>query len=374
MTSPLIAAGWPSDPAARRGIAARMIVAEDARWIQDVVHSANAAADDGAMASAVLMLGHHFVRIAYEGSIALRSANLVGEPALAKLLTDEFQTITERARHMSKLLDDTKKSEDEVLDEIGDALAQNRRIFLDGVHPLVRSLAKDLGIYRIDGRIVGATVPMSYRLGLDASSPQTMFAEATSAVTREWGTTLATLGAADLEQSTQTSTLALDSSTISDQDVRSSKYLAQRYDAVLDEREKLLLLMIEGDLNCNELYLPLTSAGHEQPVFRARVVSLYHSLRAVSSIVEPCTSIAARRVQQILDDGPTQKVLSPSGKQVRNRCVHYEIRDARITINPGRPFYGIVEDVFPGETFESFDRTVNDVTTRLAEALGDWST
>lgn len=351
-----------------------MIVAEDARWIQDVVHSANAAADDSAMASATLMLGHHFVRIAYEGSIALRSVNqLVGEPELAKLLTDEFQTITERARHMSKLLDDTKKSEDEVLDEIGDALTQNRRIFLDGVHPLVRWLATDLCIYRINGRVVGATVPMSYRLGLDASSPRTMVAKATSAVTKEWGATLATLAATDREQPTQTPTLALNSSTVSDQDVRSSKYLAKRYDAVLGEREKLFLLMIEGDLNCNDLYLQSTSAGHEQAVFRARVVSLYHSLRAVSSIVEPCTSNMARRVQQVLDDGPTQTLLSPSGKQVRNRCVHYEIRDARITINPGRPFYGIVEDAFPGETFESFDRTVSNVTARLAEALGDWT-
>ena len=351
-----------------------MIVAEDARWIRDVVYSATTAGDGQAIASTALMLGHHFVRVAYEGSIAVRSTNrLVGVPELAELLPDKFETVTARVRHMSKLLDDTKKSDHQIFGEVGEALAQNRRAFLRTVHPLVRWLATDLGLYRINGRIVGGTVPMSYRLGIDVSSQRTMFDEAISALTKEWGAMLAVLAVVDLEQPAQTSTLTLDFSTGSDYDVRSSKYLPGRYDVVLDESAKLLLLMIEGDLNCNELYLPSTSVGHEQPVFRARVVSLYHSLRAVASIVAPCTSNAARRVQQVLDDGPTQMLLSPGGKQVRNRCVHYEIRDARITIDPGRPFYGIVEDVFPGETFESFDRTVTNVTARLAEALGGWS-
>jgi hypothetical protein len=346
------------------------MVAEDARWVQDVVLSTKAS-DAGA--TAALLLGHHFVRIAYEGSLTLRSDRpFVGVPQLAAHLTDQFEAITTRARHMSKLLDDKKKSQQEVLDEIGVALQVNRRTFLEKVHPLVRWWATDLGMYRVDGRIVGTTVPMSYRLGLDVSSQQTMFEEAISEVTQEWGATMAVLGSADLLLPAEP-TLDLGSLAVSDQDVRSSKYLAGRYDPVLEEQEKLLVLMIEGDLNCNETYLPAASRGHEQAAFRMRVVSLFHSLRAVESLVARCTADGARQVHSVLEDAPTRKLLSRSGTQVRNRCVHYPITDRRIAIDPTLPMFGIVESVFPGETFESLDRTVGAVTARMAEALSSWN-
>lgn len=368
--TPLVTAGWPADPDARRGIAARVMVAEDARWVQDVVLSTKGS-DAGA--SAALLLGHHFVRIAYEGSLTLRSEwPFVGVPQLASHLTGQFEAITARARHMSKLLDDKKKSQQEVLDEIGTTLKVNRRVFLEKVHPLIRWCATDLGMYSIDGRIVGTTVPMSYRLGLDVSSQRTMFEEAISEVTHEWGATMAVLGSADLVLPAEPS-LDLGSFTISDQDVRSSKYLAGRYDPVLKEQEKLLVLMIEGDLNCNETYLPTASRGHEQAAFRLRVVSLFHSLRAVKSLVARCTSDGARQVQSVLEDAPTRRLLSRSGAQVRNRCVHYPITDKRVAIDPALPMFGIVESVFPGETFESLDSTVNAVTARMAEALSSWN-
>lgn len=370
MDTPLVMAGWPSEPDARRGIAARIMVAEDARWVQDVMLSTKGS-DAGA--SAALLLGHHFVRIAYEGSRTLRSPRpFVGFPQFASLLTGQFEAITARARHMSKLLDDKKKSQQEVLDEIGASLEANRRVFLDKVHPLVRGQVDDLGIYRLDERIVGTTVPMSYRLGLDVSSQQTMFEEAISEVTYEWGATMAVLGSADLLLPAEPS-LHLKSLTVADQVVRSAKYLAGRYDPVLEEQEKLLFLMIEGDLNCNETYLPTASRGHEQAAFRLRVVSLFHSLKTVESLVARCTSDGARQVQSVLEDAPTRRLMSRSGAQVRNRCVHYEITDRRVEIDPALPMFGIVESVFPGETFESLDSTVNAVTARMADALSSWN-
>jgi hypothetical protein len=61
MSENLAASAWP-DGDARRGWSARVMVAEDARWVADVVMSADKS--DGVKAYPALLLGHHFVRIA----------------------------------------------------------------------------------------------------------------------------------------------------------------------------------------------------------------------------------------------------------------------------------------------------------------------
>ena len=70
-------------PAAElRGWATRRMIAEDARWAMDLILSAQHLPKLSPYVA--LTLGHHFVRIAYEGATALRSANpYVGIPQLA---------------------------------------------------------------------------------------------------------------------------------------------------------------------------------------------------------------------------------------------------------------------------------------------------
>src|ERR1017187_6069036 len=95
----------------------RKLLAEDARWAMDVALSAGGV--DHLSGYVPLVMGHHFVRIAYEGTIAIRSGNpRVGIPALAALLQDKYAAITTRARHLTKLLDNTKKSYTEVLTDL----------------------------------------------------------------------------------------------------------------------------------------------------------------------------------------------------------------------------------------------------------------
>ena len=66
-------------PDEARGWAARMLLAEDARWVGDVVLSA--AADEQSQAYPALLLGHHFVRIVYEGSLAVVGHEVLGTRA-----------------------------------------------------------------------------------------------------------------------------------------------------------------------------------------------------------------------------------------------------------------------------------------------------
>lgn len=374
MASPLEQADWPSDPAIRRGLAARFIIAQDARWVQDVTLSASETGDGGA--ATVLLLSHHFVRIAFEGAVAIRSNNpRVGFPTLAGLLEDQYAAITTRARHASKLLDDTKKTHEEVLSEIELMLKRMREAFLRKAPRWLRGLETDLGIYQIGSAVVGASVPTAYRLGLDPVNQEAMFGHATRDVAAEWGGSTVVLAAADMQMPELRSSLDMSAIEVSGIDRRSDRYLASRYEESFPERLKLLLLMIEGDLNCNRLFLPQTAVGHEEAVFRARVVTLYHALRALEVVSRKHSSLdspALRDLRALLADEPTQRLLSPGSKQVRNRSMHYEIRSRQIAIDPKRPFFGLVEAVYPGATFESFDKDMVGVTERLAVVFSTW--
>jgi hypothetical protein len=57
---------------------------------------------------------------------------------------------------------------------------------------------------------------------------------------------------------------------------------------------------------------------------------------------------------------------------VRNRCMHYEIRDARVAIDPSMAMFGIVESVSPGKPLADLAAEVTSVMARVAELLRDW--
>lgn len=191
-----------------RGWAARKNLAEDARWAMDTVLSGKEVPEFSPFVG--LLLSHHFVRIAYEGAAAVRSGNPhVGIPALAALLNDTFAQITATARHLTKMLDNKSKTYADILSEFAAELAGHRSALTGKAVRLARWLETDLGLYYVDGALVGATVPIAYRLGLNPMQPASMWGADLNAITEEWGATLAVLGAAMLDPSEPQATLDL---------------------------------------------------------------------------------------------------------------------------------------------------------------------
>lgn len=351
------------------------MLAEDARWAMDVVLSSRKASDIEGYVP--LLLGHHFVRIAYEGAAAIQSPNPhVGIHQLASLLRGQYAAITARTRHLTKLLDDTKRSFDDVLVDLERILEAHHNRFIGNTFWWARWLETDLGLYFCEGRLAGATVPTAYRLRLEIADGGTTSGEDLRAVSEEWGGTLVVLGGATLDASAPTATIDLKRACeITFQDRRSSRYFRRRFDSDFPDSIKALLLLIEGDLNTALTLLPHTATGHEQPVFRARTITLYHSLTALQRISERNPSLEtawARGLRALLADTPIRRLLSREGRNVRNRCMHYELRDPTVRIDPSRPMFGIIEAVYPGNSWERFERDVASVTSRVADYLGEW--
>ncbi|MEU8632489.1 hypothetical protein AB0C38_10000 [Amycolatopsis sp. NPDC048633] len=359
-----------------RGNAARQMLEEDARWAMDVVLSGRETGGDNA-AYFPLLLGHHFVRIAYEGAIALRSPRPhVGIPELAALLNEQYAAITARARHATKLLDDTQKSDDDVLSELEKILEDHHNRLTGNTFRWTRWLQSDIGLFLHQDRLIGATAPTAYRLGLDITNVSTISGEDLRAVSEEWGATMAVLGVAALNTSRPTATIDLSGGfEINYRDRRVSRYFRRRFESKFPNSLKTLLLLIEGDLNTARTVLPRTTVNHEQAGFRARTITLYHSLTTLKRVLAryPDTNTEGMRgIQILLGDSPTLRLLSSEGRQVRNRCMHYEMSDPTLHLDLSLPMFGIIEAVYPGNNWDQFDRDVTSVTSRVADLLGCW--
>jgi hypothetical protein len=358
-----------------RGWAARQMVAQDARWATDVVLSAEQLP---AVAPYVgLLLGHHFVRIAYEGGLTLRSQDPdVGVPELANVLRDKFGPITARVRHTTKLLDDTKKTFDVVVDEFTGIVLEHRSQLMGNAVRIARWLETDLGLYMSDRRPVGATVPIAYRLGVQMTADGTIAGDDLRVVSEEWGGTLAVLNAAALDRTGQVATLDLGQvPKISGRDRRSDRYLRGRFESEFPVGLKMLLVAVEGDINTLNTIVPHTSDGHEESVFRLRMVTLFHALSTLRHIQLRYTDLRStgmRELSQLLDDDAARWLLSKPGKAVRNRCMHYPILGNGFDLDPERPMFGIVEAVGSGRPMTDIAEDGSAILPRLSQFLHHW--
>jgi len=365
----------PADASAElRGLAARSMAAEDARWGMDVIRSGQSGSASGVLP---LLLGHHWIRIAYEGAIMLRSHDpLVGVPALANLLRGQYAAITARGRHAAKLLDDTNKSYDQVLTELEEVLADHHARLTGRAARWLRWAETDLALYTLDGKVAGASVSAGYRLGVELADGGRIAGYDIRAVSEEWGATLAVLGAAALDGSSQPATLgSIRTFGHGHRDRLATRYLRSRFDLEFGLGLKAMLLLIEGDLNTSLRLLPLTSSGHEQPVFRAQAITAYHALTALRQVCQRHAGSRTAGLQGLraaLSGPAAERLLSRPGKRVRNRCMHYAIADPQVRPDPSRPMFGLVETVFPGTSWHDYQADVLATTSRLADVLGGW--
>lgn len=351
------------------------MIAEDARWAMDVLLSGQR--QPRLSAFIPLILGHHFVRIAYEGAETLRSSNPhVGVPELARLLADKHASVTAQARHVTKLLDDTKKTYDTVIAEFDAIAHEHHEQFTGNAFRWARRFETDLGIYIADGRLLGATWPAAYRLGLSVTAEGTISGHDLAAVTEEWGGTLAVLGAASMDITPPIATLNLTRlPRVDGRDKRADRYLLERFEISFPDGLKMLLIAIEGEMNILSTLAAHTEPGHELAVFRARAIALYHSLSALTRVSDRYASLTTdgmTALRDLLASAPAQSLLSRSGKMLRNRCMHYEIRDARVAIDPSLPMFGIVESRFPGKSVADLATEITSKMARVAELLRDW--
>jgi len=356
---------------------ARRLLLEDALWIGDVLTSAFRH-DGRARTMVPLLFSGHASRIAYEGREFLTSSNPdVALPAFVEHLTDEEHPSIALARHATKMLDN-QTSKDKLLSdfeaEIHQAWMSQRTLLFKTVRRGFSWLQPDLGYYTLDGDVVGATIPLHMRFGLDAVPQEDyphFFAQFGEELFRSMRVYTYLSGGTD-ETATTLSLSPID--IVEDNDRFVGRYLKRGYDKHLSLDQKLLLLLVESEVNTAAKLIPLLTGTHVAAAFRARLLSLWHALSSLTKILNalPSASSPARdKVRQIVSSVDADRLSAPGMSTVRNRSVHYEIRGKIQIAFSNTPMFGIVESL-TAETFESLDALVRDLSSELSTALRDW--
>lgn len=363
---------WDGDEA---GAASRYMLAQDVKWISDAMLSASTSKNGW---FPLVLLGHG-ARVVYEGTTTIRSTSpTVGNPELAQRLDDRYSDVIARARHGGKFLDDNKKSFDVLCDEISRFYDAHRTEFTGNAFRFARLLETDLGLLLSPrGRLLSSTITQHFRMGIESGIRLTDAGPLMGLVAQEMGQALSALAEANGSSSELTGTMDFEPlEPLTTKDRRATRYLEKRYDPAATIVTKLLLLMVEGEVNTTELVLPIGEAAYPESVFRARMVSVFHCLRAVQEILEShpaAQSEASREIRSLLDEAPTRRVLQDPGiRKVRNRSMHYEIRDRSIQLDSAEPMFGIVHSCCPGTSFEDLNSELCAVNGRLAECLHNW--
>lgn len=122
-------------------------------------------------------------------------------------------------------------------------------------------------------------------------------------------------------------------------------------------------------MNTSIRILPATATGHDDAAFRARVITLYHAVSALTQVEaahSQVKSVHLNRLRTLLASPEKQRLYSAHGRQVRNRCMHYEIRGTLAgALDPTTPMNGIVEALPNGRAFHDYK---SDVEVVLEEA------
>jgi hypothetical protein len=227
------------------------------------------------------------------------------------------------------------------------------------------------------GRVLFSTITGQFRIGLTTDSRLEDAGPLMSAVATEMGQALTLLSAADGSDEPIEGTLSYDAvGRLRDSDRKAVNYLEDRYDPAMPIETKLLLLMVEGEITMSELVLSITARRHEEAAFRARVISAYHALRAVEGVLvryPEAQSPETRAVRAFYETLEPRRLLDQRAlRQVRNRCMHYEIQDKTMPLDSASPMFGIVEALDRTTSFASVDEDVRAVTSNLALLLGRW--
>lgn len=310
-----------------------------------------------------LALTPHMARVVHEGVALLRSLR----PTQITAVELKFSAEIAAARHTVKLLDDTKKLYDGVIQDF-------ERI--DGKHSGIWPRGQDLAIgFREDRLFTTSRAAAFQRSGLVDDIRSTGRGSYSHRLGYDIGSAAATV-LRQFGYGPQAVTLPVgqwgEAPRITA--VNRLDYYSERFEPEFPWAVKDVLTVIEGSINsCLYLFRP-AEGPFAGPVFRVLLVTLAHSLNAIDEIHKKYPELASRRgtskVINVLESSEATSIRRLRG--LRNRCMHYGIPSNLTELDEFLPMYGLVEATSPGLTYESVNRDMVLVLSALSDALAGW--
>ena len=333
---------------------------DDVSWWTSLVFSAAQSEWEPAMG---LAIGTQVARVLHEGLSQLRRVDPQAAASLSETWDDDIAT----ARHTVKLLDDTKRTIDSVLEEFASIAAHHSDAFGD---------REDFAYIESDGRMLGSTRLLSFQALADLDDEtasgegnrsydfaQSMGIKAVE-LQRNFGKgdpVRRTLGLPRLPTPLVRTTTT-------------QEFATSTYDHTIPREAADVAMIIECSVNAALHVFEPSASVFTSSLFRARFVAATHALSTLEQLLDrfPSDETALRRSLVEALHAPASTRIR-SYRQLRNRSMHYGIPPALSGLSSWKPAYGLVEATTGGsQTFPAVEEDTRAALTGLSEALRDW--
>lgn len=286
-----------------------------------------------------------------------------------------------------KLLDDNRKSFDEVIDNAGELAAVNSGWMMEEhrglLGPLKRWIQPDLGIFFAQGEVFCTTHVGFLNLGLskEALAASSLSLENLGPFLRDtsedYGRYLALLlGKLGMDTGVSDDARRAPLSPVGFRDLKSRRlYGAMGRRAVPDRVQVCLLLRaILSQVNTARVLVPSIAGRNEIAAFKIRFASLFHAASSLHKLLDQnredtfLHADAARQIDDVLGADAVRYVLE--NRFLRNNLVHYSVhRSTAPQLSPRLPLFGLVEALAHGKSFGDMTNCVGVGLDRVAELV-----
>lgn len=330
--------------------------ADDVDWTYSLVTSAQADAEGGpALAVAHLP---YFARVTYEGLELMKRQR----PTDAKAVELNYGRVIAAARHSAKLLDDTHKTFDSVVDELERIQADHRGYFSNSLLSVITAKDRLIASSRTSSYQTGWSLREATGVGTDKPHYDLAY---------EMGVTLAHIAKLFGHFPRATSLEPAQSLHGRLRDVGSSSFAKKHYGDRITGTEADALMMVEANVNSALIALEPSRLVFSSSVFRARFVALGHAASTLEQLLAGRAISAAnsRALLEAIRSDEARRLVAL--RPLRNRCMHYGAPSTLPGLSAELPGYGLVEATSPGLTFAQVEKFTIDVLGRISAAFGD---
>jgi hypothetical protein len=306
-------------------------------------------------------------------------------PELVPEATADYQEIAARSRNSLKLFDDNRRRIDGQLDYFRDEIrTAHTHFFINRVNRLFRFLAKDLGRFTYDGKLITTSHVATFHLGLPPSELVWKRGPEMKAHGEAFGRYFGSLGAEIPDSGGETfySTLEPRKMGRLGDDLRAATYYEHGFEGEGNADLNTLLTVFRCMVNFASSAVPPTAANNaiDYSEFKIRYVTAFHvlsSLRLLRNDSQCSLSPhAATHLARILDCDEARSILSEAAIPFRNTLIHYGL-DSRVpeeTIDLTDPLFGLAPHYFtscagPIDLAKLVDRAL----LKTAAGLNDWA-
>jgi hypothetical protein len=330
----------------------RTMIRDDVDWLYSMARSVSRSEWEGPFGIA---LAPQMARVVHESfDYVMRR-----RPAVAKPLERQLVHEIAAARHTIKLVDDSQRSVEEVLEAFSGIADKHSAYFKGGF---------DLAIFTWKGQPIVTSRSAEYQTlaRVDADSPHgtsvVMGQSMVRVLEQGLGMTVPPWKRMMLPHINELAQVDEDAKT----------FYPSVYSSSLSAPEKDLLLTAESSLNALALVDVMAAQTFAGPVFRAQLLALVHAVSSITAIVsrhsEGSTRVPQDVRQALADEGLVWLV---GQRSLRNRAMHYGIPSTFTGIASDLPMYGIVESICD-EPFSVVKARLSKALALVAEALAGW--